>query len=67
MFSKRITFVAAAFAAAITLSACSTEKVVDRTVDTTLFAGKTVVKTGVGAGKLVVRGGRAVVPGGGTN
>lgn len=47
--------------AVIALSACSTEKVVDRTVDTTLFAGRTVVKTGVGAGKLAVRGGNAVV------
>ena len=64
MFSKPIKIVSAVFAAAITLSACSTEKVVDRTVDTTLFAGKTVVKTGVGAGKLVVRGGKADIPGG---
>jgi len=64
MLSNRIKIVAAVFAAAITLSACSTEKVVDRTVDTTLFAGKTVVKTGVGAGKLVVRGGKAAIPGG---
>lgn len=61
MFSKRIAFVATVFATAITLSACSTEKVVDRTVDTTMFAGRTVVKTGVGAGKLVVRGGNAIV------
>ena len=55
---------AAALVGVLALSACSAEKVVDRTVDGTLFAGRTVVKTGVGAGKLVVRGTRAVVPGG---
>ena len=58
MTFTRIAFVAIVAAG---LSACSTEKVVDRTIDTTLFAGKTVVKTGVGATKLVVRGTGAVV------
>ncbi|WP_371156515.1 hypothetical protein [Jannaschia sp. 2305UL9-9] len=48
-------------AAMITLSACSAERIVDNTVDTGLFATKTVVKTGVGAGKLVVRGVGAAV------
>ncbi|MEM9798089.1 MAG: hypothetical protein AAF919_16470 [Pseudomonadota bacterium] len=59
MTSTRFALIAAF--AAMTLSACSTEKAVDRTVDTTLFAGKTVVKTGVGAGKLAVRGTNAAV------
>ncbi|CTQ48623.1 hypothetical protein [Jannaschia donghaensis] len=58
MTFTRIAFVAALIAG---LSACSAERVVDRTVDTTLFAGKTVVKTGVGAGKLVVRGTGAAI------
>ncbi|WP_308918077.1 hypothetical protein [Jannaschia sp. LMIT008] len=55
---RRIAIVLAAVTA---LGACSTEKVVDNTVDATLWTGKTVVKTGVGAGKLAVRGGRALV------
>lgn len=61
-----MTFTRFALVAAIVagLSACSAEKVVDRTVDTTLFAGKTVVKTGVGATKLVVRGTGAALRGG---
>ena len=48
-------------AATLAVSACSTEKVVDGTVDTALFAGRTVVKAGVGAGKAVVKGGHALV------
>lgn len=58
-----MTFTRFALIAAITagLSACSAERVVDRSIDTTLFAGKTVVKTGVGAGKLVVRGTGAAI------
>ncbi|WP_342077646.1 hypothetical protein [Yoonia sp. SS1-5] len=43
------------------LSACSAEKVVDRSVDSALFVGRTAVKGTVGAGKLVVRGTGAVV------
>lgn len=50
---------------ASSLSACSAERVMDRPVDTTLFAGKTVVKTGEGPGKLVVRGSGAVIGHGG--
>ncbi|WGH77607.1 hypothetical protein [Jannaschia ovalis] len=52
---------AAALALIAGLAACSTEKVVDRSVDTGLFATRTLVKTGVGAGKVVVKGGGAVV------
>ncbi|GIT91119.1 hypothetical protein JANAI62_15740 [Jannaschia pagri] len=59
MISKK-TAVALVVAVA-TLSACSTEQVVDNTVDAGLFATRTVVKTGVGAGKLVVKGGSAAV------
>lgn len=43
------------------LSACSTEKVVDRSVDSALFVGRTAVKGTVGAGKLVVRGAGAAI------
>ena len=53
--------IAVAAMATAALTACSTEKVVDRTVDGALFAGRTVVKTGVGAGKLVVRGANSAV------
>ncbi|KIT15857.1 hypothetical protein [Jannaschia aquimarina] len=42
------------------VAACSTEQVVDNTVDTTFWTGKTVVKTGIGAGKLAVKGGHAI-------
>ena len=45
----------------ISLSACSTEKVVDNTVDAGLFASRTAVKGVVGAGKLVVRGTGAAI------
>ncbi len=38
------------------LTACTTEKVVDNTVDASLFVGKTAVKTTVGVGKLAVKG-----------
>ena len=41
------------------LGACS-ERVVDGTVDTGLFVTETAVRTGVGAGKLVWKGGRWV-------
>jgi len=43
-------------AAATAVSGCSGEQMVDRTVDSTLWVGKTVVKGTVGAGKLAVRG-----------
>lgn len=48
-------------AAATALSACSGEQIVDRSVDSTLWVGKTAVKGTVGAGKIVARGtGRAL-------
>ena len=56
----RIRLSVAALAATASLAACSAERVVDNTVDAGLFAGRTVVKTGVGAGKMVVKGGRAL-------
>ena len=45
----------------VLLSACSAEKVVDRSVDSALFVGRTAVKGTVGAGKLVVRGTGAAI------
>ncbi|WP_179380218.1 hypothetical protein [Jannaschia marina] len=55
------TRIALAVALVAGVSACSAERVVDNTVDAGLFATKTVVKTGVGAGKLVVRGTHAAL------
>jgi len=45
----------------VLLSACSTEKVVDTSVDSALFVGRAAVKGTVGAGKLVVRGTGAAI------
>lgn len=42
--------------ATIGLQACSTEQVVNGTVDTTGFVAKTAVKGTIGAGKLAVKG-----------
>jgi hypothetical protein len=41
---------------AISLSACTTNGVINGVVDTTGFVAKTAVKGTVGAGKMVVRG-----------
>ena len=46
--------------ALLTLQGCAATAVADAAVSTTVFAGKTVVKGTVGAGKLVYRGGKAV-------
>ncbi len=43
------------------LSACSAEKVVDRSVDGGLFIANTAVKGAVGATKLAVRGTGAAI------
>ena len=45
----------------VALAACSTEKVVDNSVDGTLFVGRAAVKGVVGVGKLAVRGTGAAV------
>ncbi|SFR36484.1 hypothetical protein SAMN04488005_0978 [Yoonia tamlensis] len=50
-----------ALVGAVALSACSTEKVVDNSVDGTLFVGRAAVKGVVGVGKLAVRGTGAAV------
>ena len=50
-----------ALIATTALSACTAERVVDNTVDSTLFVGRTAVKGVVGAGKLVVRGTGAAI------
>lgn len=42
--------------AMVSLSACSTEQVVDNTVGATGFVAKTAVKGTIGAGKLAVKG-----------
>jgi len=50
-----------AVAAILAMSACSAEKVVDNTVDGTLWVGQAAVKGVVGTGKLVVRGTGAAI------
>ena len=50
-------------AGAAVVSACSAERVVDRTVDGTLWVGKTAVKGTVGAGKVAARGIHSAVDG----
>lgn len=42
--------------AALTLGACSSEKIADNTTDAVLFTGKTIVRGAVGAGKIVYKG-----------
>lgn len=46
--------ISALFAAAMALSACSTNQVIDNTVGVAGFVTKTAVKGAVGAGKLAV-------------
>ena len=53
---KKIVRPVAALLTLMVMAACLTEKVVDNTVDASLFATKAVVKTTVGAGKLAVKG-----------
>ncbi|MEM7643940.1 MAG: hypothetical protein AAF366_15640 [Pseudomonadota bacterium] len=46
------------------LSACSAGQIVDNTADAAAVTTRAVVQTGVGATKLVYRGGKALIPGG---
>lgn len=55
------TFSALALAAVVGLSACSSGQVIDNTVDVAGGATKVVAKSVVGAGKLAVRGTKALV------
>lgn len=48
--------IAAILGSMVVVSACSTEQVIDNTVDATGFVAKTAVKGTVGAGKLAVKG-----------
>ena len=59
--SKTIT--TAVLASSLALSGCATAAVGSAVVGTTVAATKVVVKGTVGAGKLVYRGGKAVVKG----
>ncbi|MEM1373937.1 MAG: hypothetical protein AAGF78_06105 [Pseudomonadota bacterium] len=45
----------------LTVAGCSSEAVLDNTVETAAFVGRTAVKGTVAAGKLVYRGGEAAV------
>ncbi len=61
MIDARKIVQAALVGAIVALSACSTERVVDNTVDATGFVTKTAVKGTIGAGRLAVKGAKAVV------
>ena len=56
MFEAKKMMIVIILGAMITVSACSTERVVDNTVDATGFVAKTAVKGVVGVGKLGVKG-----------
>ena len=56
MFNVLKMMIVGLLAASVTVSACSTERVVDNTVDATGFVAKTAVKGVVGVGKLGVKG-----------
>lgn len=56
MTKTRTKLAAALVIGMIGLQACSTEQVVNGTVDTTGFVAKTAVKGTIGAGKLAVKG-----------
>ena len=58
--TRKIAAIAALIGVTV-LAGCTTEKVVDNTVDASLFATRTVVKGTVGAGKLAVKGTSAAV------
>lgn len=53
--------VATAVLAVIGLAACSSDQVIDNTVDVAAGTTKVVAKGAVGAGKLVYKGGKAAV------
>ena len=59
-FGKKATLVAVT-AALMSLGACSTDKVIDNTVDLTAGATKLAVHGVVGVGKLAVRGTGAAI------
>lgn len=56
MFNAKKMMIAVMLGAMVTVSACSTERVVDNTADATGFVAKTAVKGVVGVGKLGVKG-----------
>lgn len=58
--NTKLSLVAAAVLA-LGVQGCTTEQVVDNTLETGAFVGRTVVKGAVGAGKLAYRGGKAAV------
>lgn len=53
--------IAAVLAAAVALSACTSDQVIDNTVGVASGATKVVAKGAVGAGKLVYKGGQTIV------
>ncbi len=58
MFKSNKMMIAIVLSAALSLVGCSTECVIDNSVDATGLVAKTAVKGVVGAGRLVVKGGK---------
>ncbi|WP_300039581.1 hypothetical protein [uncultured Roseobacter sp.] len=56
LFTVRKALVAALLAASLTMTACSTEQVIDNSVGVAAGTTKVVAKGAVGAGKLAVKG-----------
>jgi hypothetical protein len=63
LFDARKATAATLIAAAVGLSACSSDQVIDNTVGVAAGGTKIVAKGAVGAGKLVYKGGKAIVGG----
>lgn len=61
LFTARKAAVAATIAAVVTLSACTSEQVIDNSVGVAAGATKVVAKGAVGAGKLAYNGGKKLV------
>lgn len=57
----KLSVIALALTAVVGLSACTSDQVIDNTVGVTAGATKAVAKGAVGAGKLAVKGGKALV------
>ena len=54
-------------AAALSLAACSARDIAENTGDAAVVTTRAAVQAGVGAGKLVWKGGKWVATGGGSN
>jgi hypothetical protein len=60
-FAIRKSMIAAVIGSVLMLSACSSDQVIDNSVGVAAGTTKVVAKGAVGAGKLVYKGGKAIV------